>query len=139
MVHGCRACKHSIPRFSGGVSKEQQSKIGGYTPVWNDILRTHESNPIHFMVNGGDQIYADPCFLEVPELIEWGKYNHVRDLHKAIALPATDGLKRNVTAWYFNHYMRSFQRDRILDVMASIPQICEWDDHDVYDGAALGD
>lgn len=59
----------------------------------------------------------------------------MRDLPKAIRLPATDGLKRNVTSWYFNHYMKSFQRDRILDVMASIPQICEWDDHDVYDGA----
>ena len=81
------------------------------------------------------QIYADPCFVEVPELIEWGKFNHVRDLPKAIRLPATDGLERNVTSWYFNHYMKSFQRDRILDVMASIPQICEWDDHDVYDGA----
>lgn len=32
--------------------------MGGYTPVWNDILRTHESAPLHCMVNGGDQVRA---------------------------------------------------------------------------------
>ncbi len=106
-------------------------------PLFSHPLPSHYPThyPTHYsLITPSSQIYADPCFLEVPELIEWGKYNHVRDLHKAIALPATDSLKRNVTAWYFNHYMKSFQRDRILEVMSSIPQICEWDDHDVYDG-----
>jgi hypothetical protein len=40
-------------------------------PLWVDLARKHRSAPFSLLVQGGDQLYADPIWRDVPALAEW--------------------------------------------------------------------
>lgn len=48
--------------------------------------------------------------------------------------PPTRASKLTPATRFFNHYMESFGRETVRDVMASVPHSMMWDDHDIYDG-----
>lgn len=51
-----RWATYSCSGFSASVNQEE---FNGRDPLWNDLLREHESRPFHALVGGGDQLYND--------------------------------------------------------------------------------
>jgi hypothetical protein len=59
---------HSCNGFSAGVDTDS---FNGPDPLWEDLLRSHSTHPIHVVIGGGDQIYCDA----LSTLALWGVDN----------------------------------------------------------------
>lgn len=131
----------------GYQSNADRKKVGGITPMWNEIMRRHEFLPFAFQLGGGDQLYADGLIknpkedsseprsgktfgvFALPAVKRWiedGKEFYMKPFPKeAIA---------EVDRFYFDHYNRQYSEPGLKEAIASIPQGAEIDDHDLYDG-----
>jgi len=134
--------------------------------VWEDILANHDRTlrpeaPIdkeqrwhlqrghgekvqrfHVLLMGGDQVYFDSLWEDIPELKDW---THL-DREAQIAYPVSSDLQQRISDYYFNTYCERWLKparggwsrqteDRdSADVMARIPTVMMWDDHDIFDG-----
>ena len=91
---------------------------------WPDKRRAY-----HLLVLGGDQLYSDEIWGQLKTLRDW---NDLPDKKKG-AQPS-EKMRREIESFYFNLYLRQWSREGIRDVLASIPSLMMWDDHDIFDG-----
>jgi len=60
---------HSCNDFSVSVKPEEKVKLNGPGHMWNDLMQKHlETGGFHVQIGGGDQIYADRMWRELPLL-----------------------------------------------------------------------
>lgn len=98
--------------------------------LWQEMVIEHEKAPFSLLLMGGDQLYADNIWSAVSELQEWN------------ALPQAEKLKRTATATmrpqidrFFENLYETRWTDPAMSLMlASIPSVMMWDDHDIFDG-----
>jgi len=95
------------------VANKRSEEIGGY----------------HIIIQGGDQVYADPIW----------KLAELKDIEPG----HPDGAKRKVSPEFLQHieqfYMKLYINSwgggtDLSKAYASIPSVMMWDDHDVFDG-----
>lgn len=64
-----RFIAHSCNDFSVSVNGAERARIGGPDYMWKDVLVKHaETGGFHVQLGGGDQIYADRIWKELPLL-----------------------------------------------------------------------
>jgi len=64
-----RFIAHSCNDFSLGVKAEERARLGGVGFMWKDVMQKHiETGGFHAQLAGGDQIYADRLWREIPLL-----------------------------------------------------------------------
>lgn len=111
--------------------------------LWHEG-RTHDRGlqRFHLMLMGGDQIYFDSIWEELPELREWVALPRVKQLKHKVS----PGLAAEIEAYYLNLYARRWLPDTrrawggkepardAADAMARVPAVMMWDDHDIFDG-----
>lgn len=97
--------------------------------TWYRIAEQHARKPFHLLVQGGDQIYADQLWQEHPAL---APVHDDRGL--AAELQFDDEMAEAVFDHYFQLYTRNGSEPGIRDVVASVPSLMIWDDHDIFDG-----
>lgn len=105
--------------------------------LWKDILRRHRGRPegqshragYHLLVGGGDQVYADSLWHRQP----LKKYEST-PLDAAPGTRLTDDEVRQVRLQYVELYAERWSEREIRDVMARVPGVFTWDDHDIFDG-----
>lgn len=103
-----------------------------YSNVWNHLLGEHEKNPFHLLIWGGDQIYIDFIFEDIPYLRAWVKM----DWNYKWTTEFRPDLREQVEFYYFNSYLENWtKRKEIRQALESIPSVMMWDDHDIFDGA----
>ena len=146
-----------------GAMRKLTHKAGS---VWEDILTNHDRTlhpdaPIdkeqlwhlqrghgekvqrfHVLLMGGDQVYFDSLWEDIPELKEWADLNR----EAQITYPVSSALQQRISDYYFNKYCerwlkparggwsRDTQERDSADAMARIPTVMMWDDHDIFDG-----
>lgn len=96
---------------------------------WRMIAEEHARRPFHILVQGGDQIYADQVWHEHPDLVP---LEDARD--RATDMEFTDAMAAAVFGHYFQLYTANGGEPGIRDVLASVPSLMIWDDHDIFDG-----
>jgi hypothetical protein len=100
----------------------------------------------HLLAMGGDQIYFDSILYardKVPELCEWSEWASIAQE----SYDPTADLKERISDYYLNLYTERWQVGNVpageggspknyeaATVMASVPTIMMWDDHDIIDG-----
>lgn len=96
---------------------------------WRMIAEEHTRQPFHILIQGGDQIYADQV---------WHEHRDLAPLHddrgKATEVEWTDTIADAVFGHYFRLYTQNAGEPGIRDVLASVPSLMMWDDHDIFDG-----
>ena len=97
---------------------------------WRHLAGRHAAAPFHLLLQGGDQLYADTIWEEVPELHAW---QHQLEADRRVA-PFTDAMRRHVTAYYHARYVELWSQPDLVPLLASIPSLMMWDDHDIFDG-----
>ncbi len=93
--------------------------------LFEDIISTQKD----FLILGGDQVYADGVYENVldKKYILNGKKIKFEQLTKADQL--------NKLELYYEHlYINSWSIPAIQNCLATIPNIMNWDDHDIVDG-----
>jgi PhoD related phosphatase len=97
---------------------------------WLHLAAVHAERPFHLLLQGGDQLYADPIWHDVPALAEWKRLLPWRR-RKAPFPPA---LAEAVADDYFKRYWWLWNQPQLAPVLATIPSLMMWDDHDIFDG-----
>ena len=65
--------------------KDRQEKYHGEWPVWKDLLERHQKLPFHCCVGGGDQLYCDGVFKNVPELVQFSHFKTMEEKENYLA------------------------------------------------------
>ena len=109
--------------------------------MWERLLLSHNKEGLnysfHCLLLSGDQIYADPIWDEVvyfsdKKLLGWNSTEKIAS-HK-IKTSELARLRQQVQAFYEDLYIQCWSRPEVSKVLASIPTIMMWDDHDIFDG-----
>ncbi len=100
---------------------------------WEDLRAQHEDpeGGFHLLMGGGDQVYADSLWDSVPELVEFRKLALEHKLLRQ--LPA--GFHDDILACYVELYCERWSGSSgIAPMLARVPGVYTWDDHDIFDG-----
>jgi len=122
---------------------DQATKLLDKEQLWHE-QRVHEKGlqRFHLMLMGGDQIYFDSIWEDIPQLKEWVALPRKEQL----AFKVSPALERRIESYYLKLYKERWlpkgrsawsDPEPSLDAgaaMASIPSIMMWDDHDIFDG-----
>jgi hypothetical protein len=98
--------------------------------LWLDLAQEHARTPFHLLLQGGDQLYADPIWRQVPALSAWQGL----PLRKRQQVPFSPEMAEAVATYYFDSYRRLWGQPQLAPTLASIPSLMMWDDHDILDG-----
>ncbi|PBP20789.1 hypothetical protein BUE80_DR008114 [Diplocarpon rosae] len=103
----------------------------GPDPMWRDVLNTHQTQPFHVMLGGGDQIYNDRVMEDTVLFKQW---LDLKDPHHKERLPFTPELQHELETFYLNRYSMWFSQGLFSVAVSQIPMINIFDDHDIIDG-----
>jgi hypothetical protein len=98
--------------------------------LWDVLFKKHAEQPYHLMLLGGDQVYADTLWTLAPTMRDWAELPF-NDGNKAEFTPQ---MKAEVDKFYFDLYCERWSQPQSARVLASIPSVMMWDDHDITDG-----
>jgi hypothetical protein len=108
--------------------------------LWGRMSRLHndkkkstpESGPYSLLLMGGDQVYADAIWeTEIfHSLQEWSHLDG-KAQEKASVSPA---MAKEIESFYSNLYIQRWKNKDMATILASVPSIMMWDDHDIFDG-----
>jgi hypothetical protein len=119
---------YSCNGFSLSVNSNDMS---GPDPMWRDVLNTHQTNPFHLMIGGGDQIYND-CVADEGKLFqEWLEIRNPTHKHTAALTPQ---MQDEFESFYLERYCMWYSQGLFGLANSQIPMVNMYDDHDVFDG-----
>jgi hypothetical protein len=95
-----------------------------------DPPHIEKPRPYHVLLLGGDQVYADSIWEKLPELHAWLLMNW-DDANKA---RVSASLTEKIADFYFELYRDRWSQPEVARIIASVPSIAMWDDHDLIDG-----
>jgi PhoD related phosphatase len=97
---------------------------------WLHLAGVHAERPFHLLLQGGDQLYADPIWHEVPALARWKR----RPWWRRRKAPFPPETAEAVGDAYFDFYWWLWSQPQLAPLLAAIPSLMMWDDHDIFDG-----
>ncbi|KAK3299936.1 uncharacterized protein B0H64DRAFT_3001 [Chaetomium fimeti] len=119
---------HSCNGFSLSADSNQ---FTGPDPMWRDVLNSHQSQPFHVMIGGGDQIYNDRCMQETTIFKDWLMTKNPLHKHNA---PFTPEMQSELEEFYLERYAMWFSQGLFGMANSQIPMVNMYDDHDIIDG-----
>ncbi|KAI1879904.1 hypothetical protein JX265_001525 [Neoarthrinium moseri] len=119
---------HSCNGFSLSVKPDD---LSGPDPMWRDVLNTHQTQPFHVMIGGGDQIYNDAVMRQTEIFREWLDIRNPLHKHNA---PFTTELQDELETFYLDRYSMWFSQGLFGLANSQIPMVNMYDDHDIIDG-----
>ena len=95
---------------------------------WLHLAAEHARNAFHLLPHGGDQLYADALWHDVPAFAEWRQqsWRHRRKASFIHGRPARD--------FFWNSYCHLWSQPELAPILSSVPSLMMWDDHDIIDG-----
>ncbi|TVY18357.1 Uncharacterized protein LARI1_G004436 [Lachnellula arida] len=116
---------------NGFSSDVNPNDFCGPDPMWRDVLNTHQTQPIHVMLGGGDQIYNDAVMEETSILRDW---DEMKNGHRKESMPFSPELQTELESFYLNRYCMWFSQGLFGLAVSQIPMVNIFDDHDIIDG-----
>jgi hypothetical protein len=118
------ACNGNDDEGNGGPVPPSRNAL------WRRLAAEHARVPFHLLLHGGDQLYADTLWSEVPELGAWRRL----PWREGNTRPFTPSMAERAHAYFLESYLRLWSQPEIAALLASIPSVMMWDDHDIFDG-----
>ena len=97
--------------------------------MWERLGRAHAERPFHLLLHGGDQIYADEVQEAHPAVRAWARSE--RGTRNS---PATEEVVDALHDALFKRYRAVYGFRELGWLMARVPSLSMWDDHDICDG-----
>lgn len=98
--------------------------------MWLRLAARHANAPLSLLIMGGDQIYADAALDAHPDLSRWAE----APPRERLEIDATPEAEAAVTAVFLDRWVRSVRSPSVARLMAEVPSVAMWDDHDIFDG-----
>ena len=102
----------------------------GLVPKTEEMAVLDPVAPYNLLMLGGDQVYADSMWETVPSLMTWNSKGW--EAGNKAKLTAT--MIADLESFYFNLYLENWSHPEVAAMMARVPSIAMWDDHDLIDG-----
>ncbi|MEA2836915.1 MAG: hypothetical protein QOD89_1465 [Bradyrhizobium sp.] len=99
-------------------------------PAQTDGPEVQQAAPYHLLLLGGDQVYADEMWETVPVMKDWAAKSWA-DGNKA---KASDTMRKTLDTFFFDLYVKRWRQPEVARMMARVPSLAMWDDHDLTDG-----
>ena len=114
-----------------GVSKSDLiTKMDDPFRLWREMFDLHQAAPFSILLMGGDQIYADSIWDKVKDLEKWS----VLRKKEQIKRPSNKLLSDQLDRFYSKIYVERWNEKYMSAMLASVPSLMMWDDHDIFDG-----
>ncbi|WP_168708513.1 alkaline phosphatase D family protein [Hydrogenophaga sp. PAMC20947] len=107
--------------------------------LWLRLARLHQQidrvdsttyGPLHLLLMGGDQIYSDDMWTALPELLDWTELPWTQRIRAPFTATLQAALQTHYAQLYIDHWGLPEQ----AAMLASVPAVMMWDDHDIIDG-----
>ncbi|QIK39618.1 alkaline phosphatase D family protein [Pontivivens nitratireducens] len=98
--------------------------------LWSRLARDHEATPFGLFLHGGDQIYADDILASHPKIVEWEE----AEPEEKSTFEWTDDMQQKAEKHLLNRYIDLYAHPAIAHMLARVPSVMMWDDHDIFDG-----
>ncbi|UTM58138.1 alkaline phosphatase family protein [Photobacterium sp. CCB-ST2H9] len=98
--------------------------------LWREMAQSHARIPYSLLLMGGDQLYADSVWNDVTTLKKWGELSRKRKVAQA----ASNEMLRQLERFYERIYRERWADPDMSLMLASVPSVMMWDDHDIFDG-----
>jgi len=98
--------------------------------MWRRLLDDHEHAAFSLMMHGGDQLYADEVLNAHPVLRAWADSDDDEKADHAFS----DEVKAAAEAYLFQRYISLYAQPETVRLLAEVPSLMMWDDHDIIDG-----
>src|ERR671910_912597 len=112
----------------------EAERTGSHQPARNELWRRltveHASAPFHLLLHGGDQLYADSLWQEVPAMAAWQRL----PARQRLSAPFTPEMAEAITDYYFSRYCWLWEQSELAAILPAILSLMMWDDHDIFDG-----
>lgn len=123
------------PKFAyascNGVSKADLiTKIDDPFALWRHMSERHKERPFSLLLMGGDQVYADSIWEKVKTLTDWSSLK----LEDQKRRKPTKIMSRQIDQFYSKLYRERWSDEYMSYMLASVPSLMMWDDHDIFDG-----
>ncbi|MEX1081878.1 MAG: alkaline phosphatase D family protein, partial [Halofilum sp. (in: g-proteobacteria)] len=115
---------------NGQESGDRERSTNERNALWQRLARQHADVPFQVLLNGGDQLYADEMLDEDPRLHAWRHGESEEPLDEADAA----ALRARLRSYLLQRYCELYAQPAPAWLMARIPILCMWDDHDICDG-----
>jgi hypothetical protein len=100
---------------------------------WVDMKEQHEDarGGFHLLMGGGDQVYADSIWFASQELVDFRKLS----LKEKLVCELPENFHADMVARYVELYCERWGgASGIAPMLARVPGLFTWDDHDIFDG-----
>ncbi len=124
---------------NGFSDPKLMKQVNEQNAMWNRMSRLHEATekirgrqfgPWNLLLMGGDQVYSDAMWQVIPELAGWCELSWAQRM----ATPFTEAMRVAVQEFFENLYLTRWSQPEVAKILASIPSVMMWDDHDIMDG-----
>lgn len=98
--------------------------------LWQIMRDEHTEAPFSLLLLGGDQVYADSIWTQIPALKTWNELGRAEKVKRK----ASKALKSQIDRFFSELYVDRWNVEPVASMLASIPSLMMWDDHDIFDG-----
>lgn len=98
--------------------------------MWRRLADEHDNAPFNLILHGGDQLYADSIVQAHPTLANWAD----ADPDKKAGFAFTDAERTAADGYLISRYLLLYSQPQTARLLATVPSIMMWDDHDIFDG-----
>jgi hypothetical protein len=126
--HG--ALRLAFTACNGSEQGDAWESLEARNERWLHLATVHAERPFQLLLQGGDQLYADPIWHDVPGLSQWRRLPWWRRPQT----PFPPALAEAVADDYFQRYWWLWTQPQLAPLLASVPSLMMWDDHDIFDG-----
>ncbi len=99
--------------------------------LWSRLRADHDGAPLHLLLQGGDQIYADEILEAHPLTKRWDDDD---DYAGADAHDQVEDIRAALSRSLFARYLNLLGHAETRPLLRAVPTISMWDDHDICDG-----
>ena len=115
---------------NGFSSLKAMKGVDDKNALWKRLADQHRTDPYHLLMMGGDQVYADSMWETVRVMRDWAALSS----DAGNRAKATAQMIREVERFYFDLYTSRWAQPEVAALLATIPTMMMWDDHDIIDG-----
>lgn len=121
------SCNDRSDPYSSTVGDHAHKSVG-----WN-YMQQHMGESYHVLLMGGDQIYSDSLFTACETVRLWDNLPN-KDKWEDSGKFFTQKTVEELNVFYFKMYIFCWSYYATQQVMASLPAVKMWDDHEIFDG-----
>lgn len=100
--------------------------------MWRRLADEHAASPFKLLLHGGDQIYADEVLDAHPLIRRWA--DDAEAGASQTSASELEKLAEVLRVTFFTRYLGVLAEPETAWLMARIPSLAVWDDHDICDG-----